>query len=194
MFKKILTNFFLLTALFILTACSAKDGDSLSKDSNIIQDNKKTSSLTPPPPWTQTEYVFQNKTDNQISILADQGRGKGVSKVILNSGKCIYIEYLPFSFVYAKLTKAGKGLICNHCPYDKSCEYAQCSDKLAPVYQNFERDPDSQLPYLEVYNIVDTDQILTAGSDEPVQASEEQKNLWKEKGPPSPPSSLPNKQ
>ncbi|MCZ0932506.1 MAG: hypothetical protein OXJ52_05070, partial [Oligoflexia bacterium] len=146
-----------------------------------------------PPIWTQTNYVFQNKTDSQISILTALSGGKYAPKVVLNTGECIYINYLPFSLVYAKFIKAGKGLICGPCLYNKDCEQAICSDKLNPIYQNFKRDTNSPFPYLEVYNITDSDQMLTAGIPLPLPADPALKAHWKKKCQPSLPSSPPVK-
>ena len=179
----------LLTLFLTLTACPVENrGQFPQKAPNNTPTDSNTANGSPmvlPPPWTQTNYVFQNKTNSQISILADQGNGKGISKVILNVGECIYIDYLPFSLAYAKIYKAGKGLICGPCPYNKNCEKATCSDKLDPVYQSFTQNTNSPFSYLKVYNIIDTNQIFTAGIPQPLPADPAQKAHWKKKCQPS---------
>ena len=178
----------LIFLLTLLTGCPQRSPG--SGQGAVANPNGSPTAGVPAPSWTQTEYVFHNKTNNQITILADQGDGRGISKVVLNTGECAYIEYLTSGLAYAKLIKAGikKPLCGNPCsdPY-KECkeEYEKCSDKLdasqtAGGYQNFKRNPNSQVGYLEIYNIVDANHLFeTVGT--PVPADKSQKDHWKEK-------------
>ena len=131
----------------------------------------KTTNTTPgvsAPAWTQTEYIFQNKTNGQISIINHP------RKVILNVNECVIFEHLSTSLDSAKFTKAGKGQLCGD-------SYGSCSDKLktsqnAGNYKNFKRDTSSKQSYMEIYNIVDSDHLFeTVGT--PFTDSS-QKNPW----------------
>ena len=178
--------------IFLLTLSGCPQGLFSTNRDNTKQETtnpnfQESPAGVPTPPSAQTEYVFHNKTNSQISILADQGDDRGVSKVVLNAGECVYIEYLPFSLAYAKFIKAGKtkplcGNPCDDDPH-KRCEYEKCSDKLqasqrADSYNNFERDRESKVGYLEVYNMVDANHLFeTVGL--PVLADSSQKDHWK---------------
>ena len=171
---------FLLTAF--LTGCPFQKSSTPNKDRTQQEENsnaEESPAGMPAPVWTQTEYVFQNKTNGQISII-DPGK----SKFVLNINECVYIEHLTFHLAYRQIAKAGEELICgNPCsnPYER-CEYVNCSDKLkAADYGVSKRDKDSKVPYLEIYNIVDTDHIFKAEMDSPIPANSSQKTYWKER-------------
>lgn len=133
---------------FALTACPSGPSGSNTKEAPVGM---------PAPLWTQTEYIFQNKTDGQITIK-DSGW-----KVVLNANECVYIEHLPTSLDLAEFIKAGKGSLCGG-------SYRHCSDKLnasrmAGGYSDFKRDTNSRESYMEIYNVVDSAHLFeTVGS------------------------------
>ena len=171
--------------LLIASGCPFQKSSTPNKD-RIQQEGSSSHSSTkesptgmPAPTWTQTEYVFQNKTNGQISIIEP-----GKSKIVLNTNECVYIEHLTFHLANRQIAKAGAGLICgNPCsnPYER-CEYVNCSDKLkAAGYGVSKSNKDSQMPYLEIYNIVDTDHIFKTGMDSPIPINSSQKTYWKDR-------------
>ena len=92
-------SYFILIFFLILTGCPSK---------NNPNGNPKVDGFpagVPTPVWARTEYVFQNKTDGQISIR-DSGW-----KVILNADECVHIEHLPTSLDFTKFIKAGEGAV-----------------------------------------------------------------------------------
>ena len=165
-FKHIPALSYLILIFFLaLTGCPSGNKNNTSSGSG--KDGNEPAGVSAPA-WTQTEYVFQNKTDGQISIRNHPW------KAILNTNECVYIEHLSTSLDSAKFTKAGKGQLCGN-------SYGNCSDKLkasqdAGNYKNFKRDTNSKQPYMEVYNIVDSDHLFeTVGTPF---ADSSQKNPW----------------
>ena len=167
-------SYFSFIFFLVLTGCSSGN-----KATNTTSGGSPAG--VPAPIWNQTEYVFQNKTNAQISIIEP-----GKSKIVLNINECVYMEQLTFYLAYRQIAKTGVGLICgNPCvddPY-KHCKHVKCSDKLLVAhkagYKNFKRDEKSEAPYLEIYNIVNTDQIFEAAMASPIPADSSQKAHWK---------------
>lgn len=143
----------------MLAGCPSKNNSNDSPNTNGTSNANTggTPAGVPTPVWARTEYIFQNKTGAQITI-----RGTGW-KVILNADECVYIGHLSTSLDLAKFIKAGKGQLCGD-------SYRDCSNKLEASrtvggYSDFERDKESQESYMEIYNIVDSDNLFeTVGS------------------------------
>ena len=75
--------------------------------------------------------------------------------------ECVYIEHLSILLDSAQFVKSGKGHLCGK-------SYRDCSNKLkasqdAGDYKDFKRDTNSKQPYMEVYNIVDSDHLFEKG-------------------------------
>ena len=159
------------TFLLLLTACSQKPSGSSGTTPTTNENTDKASTGVSAPAWTQTEYVFQNKTNGQISIK-DSGW-----KVILNINECVYITHLPTSLDTTEFIKAGTGQLCGG-------SYRECTEKLeagweAGGFSDFNRNKESREAYLEVYNIIDSNNLFeTVGSPS---TDSSQKNSWKER-------------
>lgn len=136
---------------FVLTACSS--GLSASGGSDVTG----VSVGMPAPVWTQTEYIFQNRTDDQIIISESALKWK----VVLNVNECVYIKHLSTYLGFVKITKAGRGELCG----SGSCSNKLKASREKGEYKNFKRSPDSKEPYMEIYDIVDSSHLFkTIGS------------------------------
>ena len=125
----------------------------------------------PQPTWTITEYIFHNRTNSQISISGDSRFGS----VFLHINECVYIEDANWlMFMRISMVKAGKRQLC---------ESSECADKRRKALQrynsfgDFKRDNRSTVPYLEFYDIVDTNEIFEIIRS-PASATSAQKDHW----------------
>ena len=138
------------------------------------------SSDQPLQPWEQTEYVFYNKTGNEIRIVDVLSSPENILSILLQDNECAYTSHsvkLTSPIIFDE--NSGR-LICGNALSDANNQEGDCKFKISEQTRKdtFRRDPESPVHYLEFYNVIDTTAVFEKANS-PVQATASEQTRYK---------------
>ena len=116
-------------------------------------------------PWQETEYIFYNKTGEDVRIVDAFSVPENIQSILLKENECAYIESTSRS---AKISSSlffnenSGELICGNSSSDVNNSEGDCAFKILEQREKeaFQRNQKSTVPYLEFYNVIDRESLF----------------------------------
>ena len=147
--KKNLTKYFIAVFLILIVSCNPRVAN--NPDSNTEHE-------TLAPIWNQEEYIFYNKTAQQITAIHRESE----REVSLNEGECVFIG------AYQSLAlKTQDGFICDFFREDGQQQTSKlCSDQIVKILRsNYSLPEKGEFSYIYFYNITSAKDIFEKASE-----------------------------